>query len=442
MEPRREWLRTVAAAAAGLVLGVSALVAGALLLYSAEGFLSSTGFLIALAVVSVAAGIWVGAPEGPVPGHRRMLGRWTLAVGALVVASFVAGLWLRSPSLQGSAFGAPLVLVLLLAEPAYALGALLAALEARRRGWLAEQWHAVRLGSRSPGRAGGVGVPALLGLAVGALVATAWLIPSLPPGPIFIGGGLLLAVVGSLEMTLAGEAKEGSMQDRVVVVTGVGDRGQVGYAVAEALVERGARVVITGRSAQVETLAAELGGAVAVVADLSEPDGAERVVEAARSRWGRIDGLVNVAGGLRVIKPLADTSLEEWRRELQANTETVFLMTRAALPLLRQSGGAVVNFASPAGERAVRNLGAYGAAKAGVVAVTRSLAVEEKTHGVRVNAVAPGMVDTAQNRADSGDAGTDGWVSREQVAEVVLFLLDRASSGVSGQVIHVATPER
>jgi 3-oxoacyl-[acyl-carrier protein] reductase/2-deoxy-D-gluconate 3-dehydrogenase len=176
---------------------------------------------------------------------------------------------------------------------------------------------------------------------------------------------------------------------------------------------------------------------VGVAADLAGPDGAERVVEAARTRWGRLDVLVNVAGGLHVMKPLAETSLDEWDRELRANAATAFLVTRAALPMLRESGGVVIHFASPAGERAVKGLGAYSAAKAGVVALTRALALEEGERGVRVNAIAPGMIDTEQNRNAVQDPERVKWVTREEIVDVVLFLAGPASSGVNGQVLHV-----
>jgi NAD(P)-dependent dehydrogenase (short-subunit alcohol dehydrogenase family) len=110
------------------------------------------------------------------------------------------------------------------------------------------------------------------------------------------------------------------------------------------------------------------------------------------------------------------------------------LLTRAALPALRRSQGAVVNFASPAVERVPATLGAYAAAKAGVVALTRALAAEEKGHGVRVNAIAPGTMDTAQNRESMPDAR---YVKRADVAEAALFLASRAAAGVSGEVLTV-----
>ncbi len=227
------------------------------------------------------------------------------------------------------------------------------------------------------------------------------------------------------------------MSDRVVIVTGVGGRGQIGFAVAEAFVEQGARVVVTGRTEAVEDHARELGDdVVPVVADLADPDGTARVVDTVRQRWGRLDVLVNVAGGLHVMKPVADTPPEEWQKEVDANVRTAFLMSRAALPLLRDAGGAIVNFSSPAGLRATRGMAAYSVGKAGVVALTRSLALEEKDHGVRVNAIAPGMVDTAQNREEMGEDAAD-WVQRDEIVRAVLFLAGDAGSGVNGETLRV-----
>jgi NAD(P)-dependent dehydrogenase (short-subunit alcohol dehydrogenase family) len=435
---RWDWPRSAAALGAGVAAGFAAMAGGALLLYTGDRFLSSAGFLVALALVSLAAGVWVGAPDGPQPGHRRMLGRWVFVVVALVLASFVATFWLASPAFQTSPLGPPVAVVFLFAEPLYAVGALLAALESRRRGWLGARWYAVR---EDDGRAAGVAVPALVGAAVGVVVTASWLIPAFPPGPVLLGAALLAAVVGSLEMA-AGEAKEERMDERVVLVTGVGGRGQLGFAIARAFADRGARVAVTGRGEEVEGVAQELGGGVAVVADLTRPEEVDRVVDAVRQRWARLDVLVNVAGGLRTMKPVAETSWDEWRDEADANVTTAFAMTRAALPLLRESGGAVVNFASPAGARAMAGLGAYSAAKAGVISLTRALALEEGRNGVRVNAVAPGLVDTESNLASAGgDGGAEGaaarMVSREDVASVVLFLASDAAAGVNGEVIQV-----
>lgn len=420
---------------AGLVLGAGSLSAGALLLYAGRGFLSSAGSLIALALLATAAGLWVGAPDGPAPGHRRVLGRWTFAILAMVIASFVATFWLQSPLAQTTQWGGPLAMVLLLAEPAYAIGALLAGLEARRRHWLADRWYAVR---PTGGRAAGVAVPAAVGAAVGVALAASWLIPAFPPGPVFLGLALILTTAGSLEMGFTADPEEATMSDPVVIVTGVGEPGQVGYAVASAFVGRGYRVVVAGRDPAIADRARALGdGVVGIAADLAEADGAAAVVGAARERWGRLDALVNVAGGLHVMKSVGETSPEEWARELESNATTAFLMSRAALPLLRESRGAVVNFASPAGVRAVPRMAAYSAGKAGVVALTRSLAQEERGGGVRVNAIAPGIIDTAQNRDQMAGSDRESWVSMERVVDVVLFLASEAGSGVNGETVGV-----
>lgn len=229
------------------------------------------------------------------------------------------------------------------------------------------------------------------------------------------------------------------MAGSVVLITGVGRVGQVGDALARAFHARGARLVLVGRSEEVETRATELGGdTVAVRADLETPEGAEAAVDAARTRWGRLDTVVNAVGGLRVVKPLAETTPEEWSAEIDRNARTAFLVSRAALPLLRESRGSIVNFASPAGERAVARLGAYSAGKAGVVALTRAMALEERANGVRVNAVAPGLIDTADNRA-AAEEGAAAWVSRDAIAEAVLFLA--GAQGVSGEILYVTNAD-
>jgi NAD(P)-dependent dehydrogenase (short-subunit alcohol dehydrogenase family) len=388
----------------GAAYAVAASAGTALLLYTGQGFLRAAGLLLAISLGTLAAGLWAGAE--PTSRPRRRWG-WAL-LGYLIAAAAAAG-WERAPALHAQPLGGALGMLLLLAAPAYGTGLLLA----------------TRTRARAP-------VPALAGAALGVLLAAGTLIPRLDPAVVFaLAAGALL--VGMLyERSDSG----GAMTADVVIISGVGARGQLGYALAERFVRAGWRVVITGRDEAVHALAASLGtgSVVGVTADLTHDEDAERVVAAALERWGRVDALLNAAGGLGLVRAASETTLAELEREVQRNAGTLLVLTRAALPALRRSQGAVVNFASPAVERVPATLGAYAAAKAGVVALTRALAAEEKGHGVRVNAIAPGTMDTAQNRESMPAAR---YVKRADVAEAAFFLASRAAAGVSGEVLTV-----
>jgi NAD(P)-dependent dehydrogenase (short-subunit alcohol dehydrogenase family) len=405
-----------AATLVGFAAGAIATGAGALLLYTTRGMLATAGFLVAVTTVSLAGGAWVGGGErdaGPVATR----GRWLALLGALLLAVAWALLWGARPALRAVPHGGALAVLVFLAAPAYLSGGVLAALH--------------RNGAR------GVVPLALAGSGLGALAAALYFIPRYDPYLLFLAAAAVTLAAWRLE---GGQAMqpEAAMDGKVVIVTGVGDAGQVGYAVAERFSRAGARLVLADLERAVETLAQQIGGgAHGVAADLSTAAGARQVVEAARARWGGVDVLVNVAGGLSVIETVEDTTPELWRQEQQRNAETVLMMSRAALPLLRESGGAIVNFASPAAQRAPARLAAYAAGKAGVVALTRALALEEKAAGVRVNAIAPATIDTAQNRAAAADDAAE-YVTREQVAEVAFFLASPAAAGINGAVVEVA----
>jgi NAD(P)-dependent dehydrogenase (short-subunit alcohol dehydrogenase family) len=315
--------------------------------------------------------------------------------------------------------------LLLLAGPAYASGLLLAGLHAGRP------------------RGTTIAAAALAGAAAGIALAGTALIPHYDAPIVFLGTAAILALAAPVEAASHRHATEGPAMDRrCILVTGVGDRGQVAYTVARRFLEDGAAVLITGRTEAVHTLARELaayGTVAAMAADLTDEAAVRRVIETARERFGRLDAVINAAGGLATIASVEDTGPDAWRREIERNATTAFLVSRAALPLLRASGGgAIVNFTAPAAFRAPARLAAYSAAKAAVAALTRAIAIEEKDHGIRANAIAPGMIDTDQNRRAAGDADTRNWVSRDAIADVVLFLAGAAAAGVTGETVTVA----
>jgi 3-oxoacyl-[acyl-carrier protein] reductase/2-deoxy-D-gluconate 3-dehydrogenase len=398
----------------GAALGIATETGIALVLYTERGFLGTAGFLVALSLAALALGIWVGA-ERATP-----IRRWLGAIIAFALAGIFAVIWTRFNGARLAGWTGALAALFLLAEPAYTSGALLSSLTERYRS---------------------VAASALLGAAFGVLLASLILIPRLSAGVILVAAAIALTLVAMWDVSRARYPLMNNtiaMTNKVALITGVGSSGQVGYIVAQQMIAAGARVCITGLHAQVHELARQLGhDTLAVQADLTDGHAVAALIDQVQDQCGRLDVLVNVAGGLSVIKPLAETETDEWRRELQRNAETAFTVTRAALPLLREARGAVINFASPAGLRAQPQLGAYSAAKAAVVALTRALAIEEKQHGVRVNALAPGMIDTEQNRQAAADPASVKWVSREEVAAVVLFLASDAAGGVTGEVIHV-----
>jgi 3-oxoacyl-[acyl-carrier protein] reductase len=235
---------------------------------------------------------------------------------------------------------------------------------------------------------------------------------------------------------------------KVVLVTG-GTRG-IGLAVARSLADDGASVVVSGRDpARLESAAKELealgASALAVVADAAKREDADRLVEAAKERFGRIDVLVNNAGITRD-QLLVRMKDDDWDQVLDTNLRGVFLMTRAAgKVMMRQKSGRIVNISSAAG--AMGNAGQvnYSAAKAGVIGLTKASARELAHWNILVNAVAPGLIETDMAAAIPADAREAlmqqvplkriGTV--KDVAEVVRFLAGEGGGYITGQIIHV-----
>ena len=232
-----------------------------------------------------------------------------------------------------------------------------------------------------------------------------------------------------------------SLEGKIAVVTGVSHQGQVGETVAKALADRGAALAICARTqSNVEARAADLrqGGArvLAVAASLTEESGAKQLIEAAIKEYERIDVLVNLAGGLTRYKPAVEHSLDDWNTELSNNLLSAFLVSREVFPHMQAAGGgAIVNFARAGLSQA--NMVAYNCAKAGIEALTRTLALEGRDSNIRVNAIAPGLVDTASNIAAMKPKDLKRWTKREDIAEVVVFLASPAAAGITGQVITV-----
>ncbi|HMW23891.1 MAG TPA: SDR family oxidoreductase [Burkholderiaceae bacterium] len=237
-----------------------------------------------------------------------------------------------------------------------------------------------------------------------------------------------------------------SSAQRVAVVTG-GARG-IGLEVARWFLARDYRVALWDIDA--ETLgrtADELNDATRVLAihcDVSQPDQVAAATAKTEVVFGRIDALVNNAG-VAVFKPIGQTSFEEWQTVLGTNLNGPFLCTQAVAPVMKKTGGgAVVNIASISGLRASTLRVAYGTSKAALIHLTRQQATELGTVGIRVNAVAPGPVETEMAklvhsvaiRSDYHDViPLNRYGTTEEIANVVGFLCSDAASYVNGQVV-------
>jgi len=233
---------------------------------------------------------------------------------------------------------------------------------------------------------------------------------------------------------------------RKVLVTGV-SRG-IGREIVLTLARAGANVLGCYRRGgeAVATLERELkeigGDHHLVAADVTEPDDVDRLVNECRVRFGRLDALVNNAGTISHV-PFAKLSLDEWHRVVDTDLTGAFLVTQRALPLLSPNGS-VVNLGSRAATVGIPLRAHYTAAKAGLIGLTRSLAKEYGSTGLRFNLVAPGPVQTEDG--ETPPEVLDKYrkltplgrlASSVEVANVVLFLVSPRSSFVTGEIIHV-----
>lgn len=240
----------------------------------------------------------------------------------------------------------------------------------------------------------------------------------------------------------------GRFAGRVAIVTGAGAPDGIGAAVARELVAEGAKVVLGATSQRVVQRAAELGdAAVGVLGDLTVEATAQTLVDTALARWGRLDILVNnagmtsVASGWDADSDVAQLSLADWDAAIARNMTTAFLMCRAAVPVMTAVGyGRIVTVGSTTGTvNAMPGQSTYTAAKAGLVGLSRALALEVIGSGVTVNVVAPGYVATGSQLAFEADAAAAGPIGRSgtpaEIASCVAFLAHESASFVTGAVL-------
>ena len=224
---------------------------------------------------------------------------------------------------------------------------------------------------------------------------------------------------------------------RIVVITGAA--GALGSVASKKFFNEGAKLALLDRNA--DAVDRQWKGEKDVIrleTDLVSASSIESSVGCLMERFGRIDALVNIAGGFTMGPPVHETSEETWDYMLDLNAKSVFLMSRAVLPVMRkQKKGSVVNVAAKAALQGAAAMAPYVISKSAVIRLTECLAEENRQEGINVNCILPSIIDTPDNRRNMPDADFSSWVAPEAITDVIMFLVSEASRAVNGASIPV-----
>lgn len=224
------------------------------------------------------------------------------------------------------------------------------------------------------------------------------------------------------------------MKGKIVLVTGA--NGGLGTTVTQTLLSAGATVV--GMARKIEQSDFANPNFTAISGDISTPQGAKLVMDQMSALFGKLDVLAHTVGGFAGGQPIAETDDASYQRMLDLNLNATFYLLRAAIPLIRKSGGGrIIAIGSRAAEEPGAGVGAYSASKAAMVSLIRTVAIENRDAGVTANVILPGTIDTLANRKAMPGSDFSKWVQPANIASLMLWLATDAAKDVNGAVIPV-----
>lgn len=230
------------------------------------------------------------------------------------------------------------------------------------------------------------------------------------------------------------------LKDRCALITG--GTGGLGVSVLEEFLSGGAKVLTTyideHQLKYAQDVKEKYGASLSFAkVDITKTKQTEKLIDRTVKKLGRIDILVNIVGGF-AMAGITETDDETWDRMLNMNLRSVFLMTRAVVPVMKkQKYGRIINIGARPALQGAAGMSAYGASKAGVINLTQSVAAEMKDSGINVNAIIPGTMDTPHNRKEMPNADFKKWVKPEEIAKVISFLCSEEGDYVTGAVVPV-----
>jgi NAD(P)-dependent dehydrogenase (short-subunit alcohol dehydrogenase family) len=228
------------------------------------------------------------------------------------------------------------------------------------------------------------------------------------------------------------------MAEQVVMITGAA--GTLGKAVAATFAGAGARLILVDIAAKGLEAAygAESDTKLPLVVDLSDRAAIDRALATAKTKFGPLQVVCNIAGGFNMGPAVHETTDEFWNHLMDLNAESVLNVSRAVVPGMLAAGyGKIVNIGAMGGVTGKGNMAAYSASKSVVIRLTESLSAELREHGINVNCVLPSIIDSPANRADMPDADPSRWVAPADLAEVILFLASDKARAIHGASVPV-----